>query len=294
MIDIINQENIDQYTIINVNSIKDSLDKFSFYLEERKLLGAQLDLEEQNLGSRLKLDINNKPASSIICIFFPYLTESHSFDSNISVSAQGIDYHIWAKDKLKRIVQKLQIKYPNSTFSIQVDNGPLNERFFALESGLGYKGINNMVINEVYGSYGFIGLIVTDLVLKEKRLPKKNCINCGKCIEYCPGKALNYKNGFIGQRCASYLTQKKTELSDSEIAILKKSNKVYGCDICQIVCPHNRDIKKSQEIDDVMKRLNLNDIASLSNKEFKKIFGNRAFAWRGKNILVRNFNIIGD
>ena len=59
MIDIINQENIDQYTIINVNSIKDSLDKFSFYLEERKLLGAQLDLEEQNLVSRLKLDINN-------------------------------------------------------------------------------------------------------------------------------------------------------------------------------------------------------------------------------------------
>ena len=98
MIDIINQENIDQYTIINVNLIKDSLDKFSFYLEERKLLGAQLDLEEQNLVSRLKLDINNKPASSIICIFFPYLTESHSFDSNISVSAQGIDYHIWSKD----------------------------------------------------------------------------------------------------------------------------------------------------------------------------------------------------
>ena len=60
MIDIINQENIDQYTIINVNSIKDSLDKFSFYLEERKLLGAQLDLEEQNIVSRLKLDINNK------------------------------------------------------------------------------------------------------------------------------------------------------------------------------------------------------------------------------------------
>ena len=76
--------------------------------------------------------------------------------------------------------------------------------------------------------------------------------------------------------------------------ILKKSNKVYGCDICQIVCPHNRDIKKSQEINDVMKQLNLNDIASLSNKEFKKNFGNRAFAWRGKNILVRNFNIIGD
>lgn len=70
--------------------------------------------------------------------------------------------------------------------------------------------------------------IVTDLVLNEKRLPKKIVLIVEKCIEYCPGKALNYKNGFIGQRCASYLTQKKTELSDSEIAILKKVIKYMG------------------------------------------------------------------
>ncbi len=289
MIDILSQENVDQYTVININSIKESLEEFRIYLRKRKSLGFELDLEEQDIDLRL----NFEPANSIICIFFPYLTENHNFNSNISVYAQGLDYHIWAKEKLKKIAKKLKEKYNEAYFSIQVDNGALNERFLALESGLGYKGLNNMVINEVYGSYGFLGLIITDLMLEEKKFPKKTCMNCRRCIENCPAKALS-EDGFSGHRCVSYLTQKKGNLNEKELEILKRGNKVYGCDVCQMVCPHNEGIKRVHTKDDVIKQLNLDDIIEISNKEFKKIFGNKSFAWRGKNILIRNFIIIGD
>ncbi len=294
MINILADEGIDQFTILNLSSIENRINEFSDYLLERKKLGLQLDLEEAKLDSRLNAYLNGKAAKSIICIFLPYLSEHHCFESNISVSAQSIDYHIWGKEKLKNIVEVLKRKYTNSFFEIQVDNGPLNERFFALESGLGYKGLNNMIINSKYGSYGFIGLIVTDTLLEEKVFPKKSCFNCKKCIEVCPGNALSEEGIFYGSRCASYITQKKGDLSEDEIRIIKRSNKIYGCDICQIICPHNIGVEIIKEEIDVLKDIHLSDIKNLSNNEFKKKFRNRAFAWRGKKNLIRNLNIIKD
>lgn len=97
------------------------------------------------------------------------------------------------------------------------------------------------------------------------------------------------------KRCLSYLTQKKEELSEEELKILRSGDKVFGCDICQDVCPHNRHILKTdiQEfMENIINRLDYEEISNISNKEFKRRYGDRAFSWRGKNIIKRNMELL--
>ena len=97
------------------------------------------------------------------------------------------------------------------------------------------------------------------------------------------------------KRCLSYITQKKDEFSEEEKILIRDNKKVFGCDICQDVCPHNKRISKTEInefIDNQITKLEYEEINSISNKEFKRRYGDRAFSWRGKNIIKRNMEII--
>lgn len=292
MNDIMNSFGIDQFTVINIDRIKGEINHFYNYLENRKLSGMQIDLEEKNTLKRIDVNLLMSSAKSVICVFFPYLSEKHQLNTNLSVSAQGEDYHIWGKEKLKNIANMLKKQNLDSNYLIQVDNGPVNERFFALKSGLGLRGLNNMVINPKYGSYGFIGIIITDCLFEEKSIIAGNCSMCKACINACPGNAINENFTLDIKKCASYISQKKLDLNEYEELILKKSKKIYGCDICQNVCIDNKYAKKISLDENLITQLKISDINNISNKEFKKIYGDRAFAWRGKNILLRNLDIV--
>lgn len=228
-------------------------------------------------------------AKSIIVCLFPYY--SGNTVHNISKYAHGLDYHTVIKQKLSVLCGCLA----ENGFSAEIyaDNSPLNDRYLAYKAGLGFIGENGFLINPVFGTYTFIGSVLTDCPLDADTPMNISCIKCMKCISSCPGEALGKNHSFNAEKCLSYITQKKGELSVAEQTLVKKGGSIWGCDICQDVCPHNKNIPISP-FDEFCENLiqNLHIDEEMSNKEFKRRYGNRAFAWRGKSVILRNMNIL--
>lgn len=225
--------------------------------------------------------------SIIVCAFSYYNGEKKG---NISRYAQGADYHLVARERMRPICEYLN----ENGFSAEsfADTGALNERVLANLSGIAFLGKNQMAINEKLGSYFFIGYIVTDCELQADEPNTLSCAECGECIKACPLGAL-LDDGFCEDKCLSYITQKKGELSLEEQLAIKNAKTIWGCDICQEVCPHNRKITITsipEFRENLIIDLEMNE--SISNKEFKKMYGNRAFSWRGKGVLERNLKIV--
>lgn len=222
--------------------------------------------------------------SIIVCLFSYCIKEK----TRISRYAMGKDYHIVVRDKMNKARCLLEEHgYKAMTFA---DNGPLSDRHLAYLAGLGFFGKNGMLINELYGSMVFIGYILTDCEIQEdKPLSNTYCMRCNKCISACPAGALGDEFGFNEELCVSYLTQKKGVLSEEEEEIIRKSGYVWGCDICQSVCPYNEKapITNIEEFkNNLICESDIN--TDISNREFKRAYGDRAFSWRGKGVLERN------
>lgn len=230
-----------------------------------------------------------KGAKSIVVFLVPY--NSGAEPENLSVYAAGRDYHKVCKEISDIISRKLAEEGFNSAGFADV--GPLSERKLAQKAGLGIIGDNGFLINEKYGTYTFIGYIITDCPLKPSQSSKGECMKCGKCIASCPGQAFT-PNSFDKDKCISYLTQKKGELSKEEVRLIKKGKSAWGCDICQKACPMNNK-KAFTELPDFRENLILcikNEY--LSNNEFRKKYSDRAFSWRGKSVIERNLLILND
>ena len=160
-------------------------------------------------------------------------------------------------------------------------------------AGLGFYGKNNCFISPKWGSYVVIVTILTTLEFEPNTPLEQSCMGCNRCITACLGQCLGHEE-FKYDTCKSYLTQKKGELTDQEQHIIAKTPLVFGCDVCQEVCPHNQSIPATPipEFQRVEPYIDINELEPLTNKEFKAKYGNRAFSWRGKKILMRNQNII--
>ncbi len=225
---------------------------------------------------------------AIVCLF-PYF--SRYKEGNLSLYARSYDYHKIIKEKLSPVCDFICALVPDTKCEIFADIGPEIDRNLAYNAGLGFYGKNGMLINDDLGSWFFIGYILCDLNLEADKPLNKTCIGCNKCVESCPGGALGEK--FFIDRCASHISQKKGDLTESEIAILKRSGLIFGCDACQKVCPHNnitpRPMKEFTE--NIVDSLSVADLENLSNKEFMRIYKDRAFSWRGKGVLERNIKI---
>ena len=230
-------------------------------------------------------------AENAFVALFPYFAEGEN--GNISMYARGEDYHSVAERKL-RIIAGEMLALGATKAEIHVDKGILNDRAAAFQAGLGFFGKNGMLICEEYGSWFFIGQIVHDLCIERDYPSDKKCFECGECIRRCTGKALS-DGGVNIEHCVSHISQKKGELSPDEEELIKQSGLCWGCDTCQTVCPHNRRLKTtamSEFTEKRVTRLKLSDLEGLSNKEFKQKYGNYAFSWRGKNVLLRNLEIL--
>ena len=244
------------------------------------------NVEERLLGTSLFT-----PKSAIVCLF-PYYVE-HKDPSNLSRYTWATDYHLVINEYLKKLIEKLQIINADAQFSIHCDTSPLADRYMAYLAGLGFYGKNNCFISPKWGSYVVIGTILTTLELEPDTPLTQSCMECNRCITACLGQCLGHDE-FKFDTCKSYLTQKKGELTSEEEHIIAKTPLVFGCDVCQEVCPHNKDIPTTPipEFQSVEPYIDIDELDSLTNKEFKAKYGHRAFSWRGKKILMRNQEII--
>lgn len=244
------------------------------------------NVEERLLGTSLFT-----PKSAIVCLF-PYYVE-HKDPSNLSRYTWATDYHLVINEYLKKLIEKLQIINTDAQFSIHCDTSPLADRYMAYLAGLGFYGKNNCFISPKWGSYVVIGTILTTLELEPDTPLTQSCMECNRCITACLGQCLGHDE-FKFDTCKSYLTQKKGELTSEEEHIIAKTPLVFGCDVCQEVCPHNKDIPTTPipEFQSVEPYIDIDELDSLTNKEFKAKYGHRAFSWRGKKILIRNQEII--
>ena len=191
-------------------------------------------------------------AKSVISLSFNYYSpkkQEHSTSPKISSYAYGRDYHKVVKSRLKKLFLSIQDRFGQIEGRYFVDSAPVLERDLAKRAGLGWIGKNTMLIHPKMGSFFFLAEVILDMDLEFDAPMKDYCGSCTKCIDACPTDAIS-ENGYImdGSRCISYLTiELKNAIPDEFEG--KMDNWMFGCDICQDVCPWNRFSKPHQEED---------------------------------------------
>jgi len=209
-------------------------------------------------------------AKTVISLAYNYYTEQKQEDKTapkISMYALGEDYHFVIKEKLRELVSLIQEKYGDFNARVFVDSAPILERVWAKKSGLGWIGKNTLLINKQSGSYFFLAEIVCDIELEYDGPIKDYCGTCTKCIDACPTDAIEEPYWVNGSKCISYFT---IELKDEIIPTEYKGkfdNWMFGCDICQEVCPWNSFSQPHQE-----PRFNPSErLMKMKQKEWKEL-----------------------
>jgi len=238
-----------------------------------------------DLQRRVDPSVTLPRVKSIIAVGVEQSITGSNKNGTAQLSSLGTDsdYHIRVKQTLHNLKQELT-KHITFKSKILVDSSGLDERAFAYRAGIGFFGRNGLIISEKFGSRFNIGLILTDIPL-EKTSPqtKKSCPpGCSLCIDACPGAALG-ESTLNAKRCISYLTQKEN-LTKEEESLLSISNQLYGCDICQNICPLNTPRETYQ--------INPKEWESMTDTDLKEKYSHTAMLWRGIEILRRNAHII--
>lgn len=273
-----------------------SLTSLRQMLFQRQQSGMQTDIEEEDIEKRISPSHLLSEFHSIITLGLSYHFESENSSSSVfrlSRSSMGLDYHLVMHGLLKKLADRLSDS-TGEIFRISVDTYPLVERELACDSGIGFYGKNCSIIHPVFGSFIFLGEIITTMSFEKTDRMNSLCGTCDRCIRACPAGALS-EFGLNAKKCLSYITQKKGILTPEEGKLI--GNRLYGCDTCQDVCPWNRKAKISRG--DVFglsdfQGYDIRSLFSMSNREFQEKYSHIAASWRGKNVLKRNavYNIL--
>ena len=225
------------------------------------------------------------PTMVVVGLAYPRRTIPHTKTHLVaSFYTFGQDYHTVLKNRITKVMSQLPYAYEAG-----VDNHPHHERLAATQAGVGYFAKNQLIINETYGSYVFLGIVFIDVELNDEFiLPiNESCGTCTKCIDACPVGALS-EQGYEMNKCISYYNQSKRILTDEEI---KANYCLFGCDICQMVCPKNlgKTNPTHPEFELTGKEaVSIVDLFTLSEKQFKQKYDGMSYLWKGKTILMRN------
>ncbi len=225
-------------------------------------------------------------ARSVIVCLLPYYVGDYP-ERNISRYTLADDYHTIGRGILEKIASRLGEVYPQGSFACFVDSSPIREVRAAYLAGLGVIGRNGQLIHPEFGSYVFIGEIVTNLEFPLSVPLPGSCLGCGACVRICPGRALKGDGTVEESRCRSYITQKKGELSPWEMESIRRGGMVWGCDLCTDVCPHNRGARKSD-----IPAFYENIVPVLTGENLAELKKRKALGFRGKGVLERNLAIL--
>ena len=300
-------------------SFKDELKSYALEIgiDDLKVTSAQPFFKLKRFMQKLKkknylskfvkddLDLITNPkkvledAKSVIVCAISYKIDDKYIDLNqkglrgkLSRFALGKDYHQVLGNKLEKLANCLReegfraVKF--------VDTGPTVDRALAKRAGIGWQGKNCSIIHPQYGSWIFIGGLISDLDLESDGSIESNCGECRRCIESCPTGALKADYTLDSRKCLGYISLSKGYIAAEYRKKLR--TRLWGCDSCQEVCPANKEAKSGNhphfKPEDLAPYPYLPPLLKLSNKEYKEKFGSTAMNWRGKRPIQRNAAII--
>ncbi|WP_115992607.1 tRNA epoxyqueuosine(34) reductase QueG [Cohnella lupini] len=267
-------------------------------LVRHRELGHESGFEEPDLDLRTEPKLSMPEARSIIAIAVAYpsklknapVSEPGKRRGILSRSAWGEDYHQALRRRLAKLTEWIHERVPEAKLMSMVDTGSLSDRAVAERAGIGWSGKNCSILTPEYGSWVYLGEMITDLPLPPDRSLVEGCGDCTLCIDACPTGALVGPGQLNAQKCISFVTQTKGIVEDE--MMVKIGNRLYGCDTCQIVCPVNRKIDMRHHAEllpdpEVAKPL-LRPLLKMGNREFRETFGAGSASWRGRKPIQRN------
>lgn len=217
-----------------------------------------------------------------------YTTFCDDSARNISAYAVSRDYHLFFEELFDELIPALAHRFPTHKFAGFADHSPIAEVDAAAKAGLGTVGENHLLLTKDHSSFVFLGEIITDAILPVTPQPIDVCASCGACLAACPVD-------LSVDRCLSALTQKKGELTAEEKSTILASGCLWGCDICQSVCPVTRAAKAAGTLYTTIPFFKEGTISSLTKTDLEEMseeaFAARAYAWRGKQVILRNLSL---
>ena len=257
----------------------------TFFEQENIEFFTPLAPEDVVLWDREKFDRMEEQigkVKSVVVFLIPYNAGQKT--TNLSVYAQVKDYHLYLRELSVRLDAFLKEKGIDVAFRGFADSSPLAERETALGAGLGVMGENGLLIHPKYGSFFFIGaFFFTEILLPNApKRESKACFSCGACRKACPTGAIDDPKR---EKCLSLISQKKNRTPEED-SLLENAECKWGCDLCQNVCPMNRNAALTP-----IAFFQKHHIARLTPETAelpKEEFQSRAFSWRGREIIRKN------
>lgn len=259
---------------------------------------AQMDYMSNNLEKRINPTLLVPKSKSVISVslnYYPGEIESKINHPQISKYALGRDYHKVMKKMLKQLFAYILTLQPTLEGRYFVDSAPVLDKAWAEKSGLGWKGKHGLIISKDTGSFFFIGEIICNLELEYDKPVSSYCGDCSLCIDACPTTAIVQEYVIDANKCISYQTIERKE--PIPIPILENlKNNIFGCDICQDVCPWNKksvitDIKDFGTKKDLLK-LSYSDYQKMTEEEFNTTFNGTAIKRAGFSKIQQTVNQI--
>ena len=226
---------------------------------------------------------------TIITLAIPYPSTLEKWKKKgygiLSRYCYGTDYHILFRRILGDITTELSDLGLRAKASVDISG--VDERFAGFLSSMGWLGKNQYLIINGYGTYTFLATILIDVPIPTKIQIHDDCGTCTKCIDACPSGALDH--GFEMDKCISHISQEKIPFDETQVGYFKTM--IFGCDICQRVCPKNGavDIHKYPEFEPLgIENIDLKELLHMSNREYMERYGTNASSWRGASVVKRN------
>lgn len=261
-------------------------------------LDYQSGFEEKDIEKRVRPELIFDKPQSIISIALAYPSKLKDAPQSKKGERRGIfcraswgtDYHTVLRNKLQLLEDFIKEKVPGAMAKSMVDTGELSDRAVAERAGIGWSAKNSMIITPEFGSYVYLGDMITNLPFEPDQPMEDQCGTCNKCVDVCPTGALVQGGQLNAKRCIAFLTQTKDFLPDEFRT--KIGNRLYGCDTCQTVCPKNKGMDfhfhEEMEPDPELAKPLLKPLLTISNRDFKETYGHVSGSWRGKKPIQRN------
>ena len=265
--------------------IQDVEEEYKFYLKNLENWiengfnnGMNYFLRNKEKRENPKILLEN--AKSII-VFAKKYHSNIKYTNKIKIAKYALaeEYHTLIKELLGKYDKFLSNEF-NAKSKIFVDSGPIMEKVWAIFAGIGWFGKNGLILNEDLGSFFNLGILLTDLELETSKKKENKCNNCNICVESCPTSAIISPHKIDANKCISNHTIENREEKTEEInKKIKQTGYIFGCDVCQNVCPFNQKIIKneSEKNFNILKYLNLNkieDIFDLTESDFNNLLIN--------------------